>query len=118
MKSIYLFLFMAVANLTAWSQATGTIRGIVKTSNDNPAEFVNVSLEGTSKGAIAGVTGTYEINKVQPGNYVLVASFVGLQSQKTASRSKGRRGYHHKLCVDGKCDPAGRSNYLRACRIE
>ena len=82
MKSIYLFLFMAAANLTAWSQATGTIRGIVKTSDDNPAEFVNVSLEGTSKGAIAGVTGTYEINKVQPGNYVLVASFVGLQSQK------------------------------------
>ena len=80
MKSFYLFLFMTAVSVTAWSQTTGTIRGIVKTSDDNPAEFVNVSLEGVSKGSIAGSKGTYEINNVLPGNYVLVASFVGLQT--------------------------------------
>ncbi|HEX6225189.1 MAG TPA: TonB-dependent receptor [Chryseolinea sp.] len=81
MKYIFaLFLF----SLTQWvfGQANGSIRGTVKTSDGNPAEFVNVSIEGTTKGAVAGRNGNYEIRNVIPGEYILVASFVGLENQR------------------------------------
>jgi iron complex outermembrane receptor protein len=64
------------------AQTTGSIRGTVKTSDGNPAEFVNVSIEGTTKGAIAASNGTYEIRNVAPGSHTVIASFLGLENQK------------------------------------
>ena len=43
---------------------------------------MNVSIEGTVKGAVAGRNGNYEIKNVAPGNYVLIASFVGLENRR------------------------------------
>ncbi len=80
MKPLYLFLFLLflVSPLMVWSQS-GSIRGIVKTSDGNPAEFVNIAIEGTSKGDIADKNGKFEIRNVAPGNYILIASFIGLE---------------------------------------
>jgi iron complex outermembrane recepter protein len=82
MKSIYLLSLLLIVHVAAFSQTTGTIRGTVKTSDGNPAEYVNVGIEGTTKGTVAGRNGAFEIKHITPGNYVLVASFVGLESQK------------------------------------
>ncbi|SHH26233.1 iron complex outermembrane recepter protein [Chryseolinea serpens] len=82
MKSIYLFLFLIVCHLQASAQSTGTVRGVVKTSDGQPAEFVNIGIEGSSKGVVADWEGKYELVHIVPGNYVIVASFVGLQTQK------------------------------------
>jgi iron complex outermembrane receptor protein len=82
MKPIYLLSLLLIVHVTAFSQTTGTIRGTVKTSDGNPAEYVNVGIEGTTKGTVAGRNGAFEIKHITPGNYVLVASFVGLESQK------------------------------------
>lgn len=59
----------------------GTIKGTVKTSDGNPAEFVNVVLTGTQLGATAGQTGHFTIKNVPAGNYTIVASYIGLQTQ-------------------------------------
>lgn len=82
MKSFYPLIFLLVSHLTVWAQVRGSVSGTVKTSDGNPAEFVNVSIKGTSKGAVAGKNGSYEIKNVAPGTYVLVASFVGLENQE------------------------------------
>jgi iron complex outermembrane receptor protein len=82
MKSIYLLSLLLIVHVAAFSQTTGTIRGTVKTSDGNPAEYVNVGIEGTTKGTVAGRNGAFEIKHIIPGNYILVASFVGLESQK------------------------------------
>ena len=82
MKYIFFLSLLAIGHHTLWGQATGSIRGTVKTSDGNPAEFVNVSIEGTVKGAVAGRNGNYEIKNVAPGNYVLIASFVGLENRR------------------------------------
>lgn len=81
MKSLYLFLILAFTTspLLVWSQS-GSIRGVVKTSDGNPAEFVNIAIEGTAKGDIADKNGKFEIRNVAPGNYILVASFIGLEN--------------------------------------
>jgi iron complex outermembrane receptor protein len=82
MKSIYLLSFLIIIHVGALCQTTGTIRGSVKTSDGTAAEYVNVGIEGTAKGAVASRNGTFEIKHVAPGNYVLIASFIGLESQK------------------------------------
>ncbi len=81
MKLFYLILF-SLCSLATWAQNTGGVRGTVRTSDGNGASFVNVSIHGTSKGTIADKEGKYEIKGIAPGNYALVASFVGLQSKK------------------------------------
>ena len=81
MKSRYLFLVLLflTSPLLVWSQS-GSIRGVVKTSDGNSAEFVNIAIEGTSKGDIADKNGKFEIRDVAHGNYILVASFIGLEN--------------------------------------
>lgn len=60
---------------------TGNIKGTVVTKDGKPAEFVNLLLVGTQKGATVGSDGTFTIEKVKPGAYSLKASFVGLETQ-------------------------------------
>jgi iron complex outermembrane receptor protein len=82
MKYLCLIFLLVLTHLTIFAQSTGSIRGTIKTSDGNPAGFVNVSIEGTSKGAVADDNGKYEIRNVTPGNYQLIASFVGLENQQ------------------------------------
>lgn len=81
MKSSCLLLLLSFAALQALAQSSGSIQGTIKTSDGSPAEFVNVSLEGTSRGTVADADGHFEIRNVRPGTYNLIASFVGLESQ-------------------------------------
>jgi iron complex outermembrane receptor protein len=89
MKSLYLFLILVfmTSPLLVWSQS-GSIRGVVKTSDGNPAEFVNIAIEGTAKGDIADKNGKFEIRNVAPGSYILVASFIGLENTQQAVEVK------------------------------
>ncbi|MBT1706026.1 TonB-dependent receptor [Chryseosolibacter indicus] len=78
-RILYLFFFL-ISTGTILAQ-TGNVSGSVKTSDGQPASFVNVYLKGANKGTITDTEGNFEITKVKPGNYTLVASFVGLQTQ-------------------------------------
>ena len=83
MRARYTTIFLLFSALSVFGQTTpGSIEGTIKTSDGTPAEFVNVSIEGTSKGAIADRSGMFKIRNLKPGSYVLVASFVGLETQK------------------------------------
>lgn len=78
MKSFYLFFFLMISYIALWGQSTGTVRGTVKTSDGNPAEYVNVLIKDTNKGATTDGDGKFEIKKVTAGSHLLLASFVGL----------------------------------------
>jgi len=83
-------MLLALFCIQAFAQ-TGTISGTVATSDNKPAEFINIILEGTGKGTISDHKGNYSINSVPAGSYTLVASFVGLETQKsqvTVSRNQ------------------------------
>jgi len=58
---------------------TGSIKGTVSTSDGKPAEFVNVSIKGISKGATSDGNGKFEIRKVAAGSHTLTTSFVGFE---------------------------------------
>ncbi|HEX6227373.1 MAG TPA: TonB-dependent receptor [Chryseolinea sp.] len=76
-KKRLLFVFALTAFAGAsWAQ-NGSISGTISTADGATAEFVNVSIKGTAKGATTDSNGKFEIRKVSPGKHILVASFVG-----------------------------------------
>ena len=73
------FVFVLISTFAKAQNAT--LKGRVMTTDGKAAEFVNIILKGTSKGAVADAEGRYELTNIKPGNYTLQASFVGLTTQ-------------------------------------
>ncbi len=58
--------------------STGKIAGIVKDKNTgDPLIGVNITVEGTNLGASSDVDGSFIILNIPPGNYTLVAQYIG-----------------------------------------
>lgn len=83
MKKTTATLLLLVAffvNVSA-QQPGGTIKGNITTIDNKPAEFVSVTIKGTSKGAVSDKNGNYNILNVKQGSHTLVASLTGLKTQ-------------------------------------
>jgi iron complex outermembrane receptor protein len=76
MKFGYFFVFLLMGPLAIAQQST--IKGRITTNDGKPAEFVNVVLKGSNKGAVANENGYYEMTNVKPNDYTLQAGAVGL----------------------------------------
>lgn len=63
------------------SAQTGTIKGLIKTADGNPAEGVTIIVKGTGKGALSEKDGSYQIANVKPGTHTIEASVTGLKMQ-------------------------------------
>lgn len=73
----FLFTWIFMLSFTVgWTQ-TGSIQGTITTADGNTAEFVNVSIKDTNKGTTSDGDGKFQIRKVSPGSYLLLASFIG-----------------------------------------
>jgi iron complex outermembrane receptor protein len=88
MKRFFTILTLTLAvwlnSYQAFSQSNGRIKGIVITSDGIGAEFVNIGLKGIAKGSTANARGEFEIKNVEAGKYILVASFIGLETKEIA----------------------------------
>ena len=62
----------------------GSVTGTVRTSDDEPAEFVTVAIKGTSKGAVTNKHGIFQIKGITPGTHIVIASFIGLENNEQA----------------------------------
>ncbi len=82
--SSYIATLLLVASFPLFAQTTGSIRGVVKTSDGNPASFVNISLKEIRKGTVTAEDGSYQLRNINEGNYTIRITFVGLQSQDKA----------------------------------
>ena len=74
-------LFSLAIGLCAQAQ-TGAMAGLVKTNDGKPAEFVNITLKGKNRGAVADKDGRFLLRNLPVGTYTAVASFAGLKSQE------------------------------------
>lgn len=77
---IGLLLAVLLVNTFAMAQST-IIKGRITTSDGKAAEYVNVNLKGTNKGAVTNQEGEFTFEKVKVGTYTLQVSFVGLETQ-------------------------------------
>ena len=60
---------------------TGELKGHLS-AEDEHLPFANVYLKGTNTGTTSNELGNYHLQNLQPGNYTIIASFVGYLSQK------------------------------------
>ncbi|MDR7130306.1 iron complex outermembrane receptor protein [Algoriphagus sp. 4150] len=67
--------------LGAFAQS-GSIKGQVTTSDNQPMEFVNVGIKGIAKGNTTDRRGNFEIKNLAAGTYTVFASFVGVERQE------------------------------------
>lgn len=79
MKEYLLFvLLLTVFNKTI-AQDVGTVKGKVTLKSGVPLEAVNVGLSGTTYGTSTQADGQFVIENVKPGEYTIVASFLGYE---------------------------------------
>jgi len=90
MKTIYFIVcFMLFAAGISFAQ-TGSIKGQITSADNKPAQHVSIGLKGYKLGTISGEDGNFEITKVKPGKYTVLASYVGLETlQKEVEISEG-----------------------------
>jgi iron complex outermembrane receptor protein len=81
MYKIYPLAILLFSAFSAFGQH-GSIKGTVNTQDGQPAAYVNIILKEKGYGVTTGEDGTYVINGVKPGNYILVTSFIGLQTHE------------------------------------
>jgi len=75
-----LFLFLFVLLHYGFSQ-TGSLKGFVyDASNGEPIRFCMVQLESTSFGAMTDPNGSFFIDKIPSGNYVVIVNMLGYMS--------------------------------------
>ena len=79
-----LFAVLVMASLpnSALAQdATGTVKGVVQTTNGKPAPGVNVILKDLNRGTTSDAEGRYVLSDVPVGSHTIVVSHVGLETQ-------------------------------------
>ncbi|HEY9196867.1 MAG TPA: TonB-dependent receptor [Mucilaginibacter sp.] len=69
--------------LSSFAQ-NGTIKGTIKTSDGKPAASVSITLKGTQRGTVVNRQGYYELKNISPGSYILLASYIGIETKETA----------------------------------
>ena len=83
MKNALLFIFL----LSLWSASrgqdgSGTIQGKITDEKGEPLVGINVGLKGTSYGSPTDIKGFYLIKGIKSGNYTLIASGIGFETQQ------------------------------------
>ncbi|MBP0904594.1 TonB-dependent receptor domain-containing protein [Mariniflexile gromovii] len=79
-KQLTIILFLSL-NMFGFSQS-GTVKGIIKDSNNSSLFGVNVSVKNTTKGKQTNENGAFEISNFQSGHYVLAISYLGFKSKE------------------------------------
>jgi iron complex outermembrane receptor protein len=62
---------------TVFAQGTASIKGVVHTSDNKPAEGVSVTVKGLNRTTIADNNGAFTIKNVPNGNFTLIVTLVG-----------------------------------------
>jgi iron complex outermembrane receptor protein len=87
-KAIVMLALGLMSMLANAQSQMGSIRGTIKTSEGQAAEFVNIGLKGTNKGVASNKSGGFEIKNVVPGTYILRIFFVGLETKEQSVEVK------------------------------
>src|SRR5690606_35854604 len=78
-KFIYLFFIFLSSGMWGQNTSDAQIIGRVSSLTGENLTGVSLILQGTSKGAISNIDGTFEIRQITPGNYTLQVSYLGFE---------------------------------------
>jgi outer membrane receptor protein involved in Fe transport len=90
-KQNLLLVLLCAITLSSYAQRSGSIRGVIKDPAGNALPAITVKILSTNKATISGEQGEYAFTNVQPGNYTLSFSGVGLTTiEKKADVKAGQ----------------------------
>lgn len=72
-------LFSANQSHAQANEGRGALRGTVKTSDGKAAEFVNITIKGTGKGAQSDADGQFIIRNIPAGEHRVVIQLLGYE---------------------------------------
>ncbi|MDF1698780.1 MAG: TonB-dependent receptor [Saprospiraceae bacterium] len=79
---ILLSILMLISSMSVLGQ-NALIRGnVYDKESGEPVSFANVYLEGTSKGTNTNLDGFYTLTDIVPGNYTVIATFIGYDTAR------------------------------------
>ena len=80
-KFLVLIAFLLTTIVNA-QETTGSIAGKLtdREMNGEPLPFANVTIKRTSIGTTSDYEGLYVLDKIEPGTYTVVFSFVGYET--------------------------------------
>ncbi len=82
MKTKIISTLILVFIISAVYAQKGGIKGrIFDELNNLPLPFVNLLIQGTTTGASSDIDGNFEIGKLKPGVYTLIATFIGYKTK-------------------------------------
>lgn len=73
--------FFALTSITAQSTVRGTV---FDKDTGEPIGFCNVFIEESNQGTNTDINGFYSINRIEPGSYTLMATFVGYDTTRVS----------------------------------
>jgi len=80
LRPIYAIIILMIVSQTVFAQS-GILKGTVKDTSGRPLSGASVSIEGKKFGTTTDPNGNYSL-KLSPGNYNVIASYVGQSMQK------------------------------------
>jgi len=78
----FTMLFLVLTGTSFGQGKHGSLTGLIKTSDGNPASYVNVGLKNTTKTTQSDEKGNFTIKNIQPGNYILKISAIGVAAHE------------------------------------
>ena len=83
-KKLLVIILLFSSIKMAHAQNSGDISGTVKNENSEPISGANIEIQRINKGAQSLANGSFNIQKVPTGNYLLKVSYVGLKQREIA----------------------------------
>lgn len=78
----FIALFLFLAGNTMAQNKNGSVSGSIKTSDGNPAAYVNVGLKNTGKTTQTDEKGNFIFKNITPGAYTIKTSAIGISAQE------------------------------------
>jgi outer membrane receptor for ferrienterochelin and colicins len=81
LRRIHIFLFFTAITPVLFSQGV-SLSGYVTGPDSSFVTGATITLKGTTFGTVTDKKGSYKINKIKPGTYIIHVSFLGFETQE------------------------------------
>jgi hypothetical protein len=101
MRHFLTLILLLFINISAFSQTSGTVKGFVyDKANGEPVPYSNVYFKGTTIGANTDINGFFSINRIPPGEYILIVSSFDFDTLKESISVKAGEMLNKKMFVN------------------
>ena len=102
-RSFTKYLFISSLFLNVLLSQTATVKGVIKDSGtEKPLVGANVFIKETSLGTATIDNGSYKISNVNPGTYILKATYIGYESKEMEIAVSANETFEQDLALDYK----------------